>query len=245
MNYESTNIHERTQLLLGADKLNSLSQRHVLIAGIGGVGSFAAEALARAGILNITLVDHDRVDPTNINRQLLALHSTSGQQKTAVMAARIKDINPNINLTLVEDFITSDNIKTQLQTAPYDFVIDCIDSIACKAAMVVTAQQFKMPVISAMGAGGRLDVTKVLVSSLNETHTCPLAKAMRRSVKILDGNLNYPVVFSTEVPKKGSSHQAVFQDGKAAKSRSVNGTISYLPGLFGLMMAGHVIQEML
>lgn len=238
-------IHERSQLLLGVDTHQQLSNTHILIAGLGGVGSFVAEAIARAGIQTITLIDHDRVDPSNINRQLVALHSTIDEKKVDIMADRIKDINPAISMHTIDGFISVENVNELLSASRFDYVIDCIDSIKCKAALVIAAQQLNIPVISAMGAGGRIDASQCTITTLKKTHTCPLAKNMRRAVKKQRGNLNYPVVFSTEVPVKGSQHIAIYRDGKEAQPRSVNGTISYLPGLIGLMMAGHVIQQLI
>lgn len=236
-------IHERTRLLLGDEKLNTLTTSHVLVAGLGGVGSFAAEAIARAGIGKITLVDHDLIDPSNINRQLLALHSTINQPKSEVMATRIGDINPDITLISRQDFLKPDSIAEILEGQDFSFVIDCIDSIISKAALVVNCQLKSIPIISAMGAGGRTDVSKVQISKLGKTHTCPLAREMRKQLKKLDGNLDTPVVFSTEIPVKGTEHKPSGKDGKG-RPRSVNGTISYLPGLFGLMMAGYVIENL-
>ena len=236
--------HERTRLLLGDEKLNKLAASHVLVAGLGGVGSFAAEAIARAGVGTITLLDHDQVDPSNINRQLVALHSTIGQTKTDVMAHRIQEINPDAKLILRKAFLKPENMPEILGSQPFDFVLDCIDSITSKAALVVTCQQQSIPIISAMGAGGRTDVRKVQISKLGKTHTCPLAREMRKHVKSLDGNLNTPVVFSTEIPVKGTPHKPVGKNGEG-RPRSVNGTISYLPGLLGLMMAGYVIENLI
>ena len=235
---------QRTRLLIGDDGLQNLSEKHILIAGIGGVGSFAAEAIARSGIGEITLLDHDDVSASNINRQLFALHSTVDQAKVEVAKSRLQDINPAIKLNISKTFISPDNIEERLKQTHYDFIIDCIDSIACKASLVHIAQQFNIPIISAMGAGGRLDPTKVEISSLHKTHRCPLAREMRRQLRKLHGELKYPVVFSTEIPKKGSEHQPVGNPENPGKSRSVNGTISYLPGQYGLMMAGYVIQHL-
>lgn len=237
-------IHERSRLLLGDARLQQLAAGHVLVAGLGGVGSFAAEAIARAGIGTITLLDHDHVDPSNINRQLIALHSTINQTKAEVMAQRVEDINPEARIILHQDFLQPDNISAVLENEPVDYVLDCIDSITSKAALVVNCQALGIPVISAMGAGGRQDVSKVQVSHLHKTHTCPLAREMRRHIKKLQGRMDYPVIFSTEVPVKGTAHQPAGRQ-QQGRPRSVNGTISYLPGLFGLMMAGYVIQDML
>lgn len=240
---DKMDAQQRTHLLIGDEGLQSLSEKHVLIAGIGGVGSFAAEAVARAGIGHITLLDHDDIATSNINRQLYALHSTVDQAKVEVAKPRLLDINPALQLNISKTFISPDNIAQLLALHHYDFIIDCIDSISCKAALVYLSQQQGIPVISAMGAGGRLNPASVEISSLHKTHTCPLAREMRRQLRKLKGNLKYPVVFSTELPKKGSEHQAVSSKTNPGKSRSVNGTISYLPGQFGLMMAGYVIHH--
>lgn len=240
----STDCHERTRLLLGKEKLNKLATSHVLVAGLGGVGSFTAESIARAGVGKMTLLDNDQVDASNINRQLIALNSTVGQPKVEVMAARIKDINPDITLISRQIFLNTENVEEILTSQHYDFVIDCIDSITNKAALVISCQQNDVAIISAMGAGGRTDVRKVQISRLDKTHTCPLARQMRKHIQKLNGNLNTPVVFSTEIPAKGTSHKPTGKDGKG-RPRSVNGTISYLPGLLGLMMAGYVIENLI
>ncbi len=238
-------IHERTRLLIGQSGLNTLAKSRVLIAGLGGVGSFAAEAIARAGVGQITLLDNDNISGSNLNRQLLALHSTIGRPKTDVMAERIHDINPDITLNLVAEFINPDNAARHIMAKGYDFVIDCIDSIACKAALVYACQQQATPVISALGAGGRLNPSLIKITTLNSTFTCPLARELRRRLRALRGTLNYPVVFSKEEPVKATTHQVTENTDKPIIPRAINGTISYLPGIFGLMMAGYVIESLL
>jgi tRNA threonylcarbamoyladenosine dehydratase len=234
---------ERTALLLGEPALTSLRARHVFIAGLGGVGSFAAEAVARAGIGRISLLDHDVVAPSNLNRQLVALRSTVGQPKAEIMRARIADIDPEIEVRVCTDFLNPDNALERVP-ADADWVIDCIDSIACKAAMVAGSLARGQRVISALGAGGRTDPTRVRVGLLSETRICPLAREMRKRMRRLDASLDYPVVYSLEEPRKGTEHRPL--DGPVAgRARSVNGTISYLPALFGLTAAGWVIRELL
>lgn len=238
-------IHDRTRLLIGQPGLDRLVKSNVLIAGLGGVGSFAAEAIARAGVGQITLLDNDEVADSNLNRQQLALRSTVGHPKTEVMAERIQDINPDIELNIVKEFLNPDNVADIITAERDDFVVDCIDTLACKAALVYACQQLNTPVISALGAGGRLDANQIEITTLNKTHTCPLAREMRRRIRALHGELRYPVVFSKEIPKKGTAHQAVGDSSNPGRPRAVNGTISYLPGLFGLMMAGYVIENLL
>ncbi|MCG5500704.1 tRNA threonylcarbamoyladenosine dehydratase [Ectothiorhodospira lacustris] len=236
-------LHERTELLIGPEGLEQFARRHVFIAGLGGVGGSAAEAIARAGIGRITLLDHDRVGPSNMNRQLVALHSTLGQSKAEVMAARIRDINPALTVTVLGDFLTPDNVHALLPV-DVDYVLDCIDSIACKAALVHVCQQRGVPIISSMGAGGRLDPTAVRIGPLGGTDKCPLAREMRKRLRRLGAHLDYPVVHSTETAIKGTEHRPI-EGPVSGRARAVNGTISYMPGLFGLMLAGHVIQNLI
>ena len=231
---------ERTDLLLGQDVTAQLRRRHVFIAGLGGVGSYAAEAIARAGIGRITLVDHDLVAASNLNRQLVALRSTVDRPKTEVMAARIHDIDPDIELDLRHEFLHPDRIA-ELLSPDVDFIIDAIDSIACKAALVAVARHRGQAIISSVGAGGRIDPTAVRIGPLDSTRVCPLARQLRKRLRRLGAGLDYPVVFSIEQPRKGTEHQPV--DG--GRPRSVNGTISYLPAIFGLTAAGHVIRTLI
>ncbi|AHK80466.1 thiamine biosynthesis protein ThiF [Ectothiorhodospira haloalkaliphila] len=240
---DTPDIHERTRMLLGDAGLEQLRRCHVFIAGLGGVGASAAEAIARAGVGRITLLDHDVVGPSNLNRQLVALHSTLGRPKAHVMAERIADIHPAARVIVRQDFLSPDNVA-DLLPADCDFVLDGIDSIACKAALVHTCQQRGLSVISSMGAGGRLDPTAVRVGPLATTEKCPLARELRKRLRRLGGHLDYPVVYSTETPIKGSEHRPI--DGQVSgRPRAVNGTISYLPALFGLTLAGEVVRGLL
>lgn len=234
---------ERTAILVGASGLERLRAARVLVAGLGGVGGAAVEALARGGVGHMTLLDHDIVAPSNINRQVVALHSTLGHGKTQVMAERVRDINPAVELDLRSRFLRPEDAPELMAEQPYDYVLDCIDSIACKAALVLAAQQAARPVISSMGAGGRIDPTRIHVARLNQTSGCGLAREMRKTLKRLGGRLNYPVVYSSEPQVKGLPHQPV--DDPAGRPRAVNGTISYLPALFGFTLAGHVIKSLL
>ena len=250
--------HARTEILIGAEGLARLRAAHVLVAGLGGVGGYAAEALGRAGIGRLTLLDHDVVSPSNLNRQLLALHSTLGRPKIEVMAERLRDIDPAIELTLIGEFLQADTAEAlvaPLSPSPsptrgegsqptYDFVADCIDSIACKAALVAACHRHGVPVISALGAGNCLDVSRVRVAQLNQTQVCPLARELRRKLRELNAPLNYPVIYSDEPRRPPLPHQPVGGD-TPGRPRAVNGTISYLPALFGVMLAGVVIRRLL
>lgn len=237
-------IHERTQLLVGEDSLYFLEHKHVLIAGIGGVGSFVAEAIVRAGVGKVTLIDHDVVSESNINRQLIALHSTIGKAKVEVMKQRALDINPEVQITTLNTFINPENIDEILTNTSFNYVLDCIDSISSKVALVKACQQHHVPVVSSMGAGGRIDPSKISMTTLDKTIICPLARMMRQRMRKAGGSLKYPVVFSDEIPRKGTAHRPI-EDDPNAHPRSVNGTISYLPSLFGLSMAGYVIKHFL
>ncbi|MCC8986732.1 MAG: tRNA threonylcarbamoyladenosine dehydratase [Candidatus Contendobacter sp.] len=249
--------HARTEILIGAAGLARLQAARVLVAGLGGVGGHAAEALGRAGIGRLTLLDHDVVSLSNLNRQLLALHSTLGRSKVEVMAARLRDINPAIELTLIDEFLQPDRAEALIAAFPnsspvlneetppvYDYVADCIDSIACKAALVAACHRQSVPVISALGAGNCLDVSRVRVAQLNQTQGCPLARELRRQLRALNAPLNYPVIYSDEPRRSPLPHQPVSGD-QPGRPRAVNGTISYLPALVGIVLAGVVIRRLL
>lgn len=238
--------HARTDILISEPVRRLLASRTILIAGLGGVGGAAVEAIVRAGIGTVILLDHDVVSPSNINRQLLAVHSVIGQKKTAAAAARFKDINPDVNLIILDEFLHADGAENLLSPYRPDYLLDCIDSIGCKAALVKAAQNRGIRVISAMGAGNCLDVSKVKIARLDRTEVCPLAREMRKHMKRLRAKQNYPVVFSAEERRQPLPHAPV--GGKsgepAGRPRAVNGTSSYLPGLFGMMMAGYVLREL-
>jgi len=234
----------RTEILIGPAGIARLRSRHVLVVGLGGVGGYAAEALARAGIGRLTLLDHDVVAPSNINRQLLALHSTIGKPKTAVMAARLLDIDPALELRLRTEFLQPGEAEALVRESAYDYVADCIDSIACKAALVAACTRWGIPVISALGAGNCLDVTRVRLARLNKTHGCPLARELRARLRASGASLNYPVIYSDEPRRQPLPHQPV-GGTTPGRPRAVNGTISYMPPLFAMMLAGVIIRQLL
>lgn len=231
-------IYERSTLVFGVDGIESLNNAHVLIAGIGGVGGFVAEALARAGVGHLTLVDHDRVSESNLNRQIIALHSTQDALKVDVMKSRIKDINPQCCVKTLPEFIQPDDMEDLLSHG-YDFVVDAIDSLNCKVALVKTACDLQIPVVSSMGAGRRVDPSKIVVGQLDKTHTCGLARNMRSRLKKYDYGKQVDVVFSTELPLPPGPMEEIV----GARGRVINGTASYMPGIFGLMLSGLVINR--
>lgn len=234
----------RTQILIGDAGLQTLADKHVLIAGLGGVGGFAAEAIARAGVGKLTIIDNAVVSPSNLNRQLLALRSTLGQSKTEVMKARLLDINPDIDLVVVETFLSAENAETLLLADRPDYVADCIDSIACKAELVAACLRNEIAVMSSMGAGNRIDPLRIKVTRLNQTHTDGLARGLRRRLKSMGVPPRLKVVFSDELPSDPLPHQPLHGNA-AAGHRAVNGTISYMPALFGLILAGSLIKDLL
>lgn len=225
----------RTAMLLGEDAITQLSQCHVAVFGVGGVGGFCAEALARAGIGAITLVDDDTVSISNLNRQIVALHSTIGLPKTEVMARRIEEINPHCRITVLTKRYTEET-KDDFFFFDYAYIADCIDSVACKTSLIETALSRKIPILSAMGTGNKLDPTQFIITDLAKTSGCPLARVMRRELK-QRGIIHHTVLYSTEQARKPLFQP---QEGKA-----VPGSVSWVPSCAGLMMAGYIIQRLI
>lgn len=232
---------ERTRILLDAHEQSRLARAHVLVAGLGGVGSYCAEALARAGVGRLTLIDHDVVAASNINRQLPAFLSTVGQSKAELMAARIRDINPACELTVIREFLVPETV-VDIVPADVDFVIDCIDSLNCKVALVASSFERGLRVASSMGAGNKLDPGRIRLADISKTSMCPLAAVMRKRLRKRGIPKGVLTVFSDEPGRAPLPPQPVEGRGRA---RAVNGTISYMPPLFGLMLAGAVVQRLI
>ncbi|MGL3000333.1 Thiamine biosynthesis protein ThiF [Flavobacterium sp. 9R] len=230
---------ERAELLFKAEGLQKLQNANVLVVGLGGVGSFAAEFLARAGVGNMTIVDGDVVDITNINRQLPALHSTVGQPKVTVVGDRLMDINPALNLTRVQEFLSPER-ALEIVSTDYDYVLDCIDSVTPKLNLILSAKRNRVKIISSMGAGGKMLASKVKVTDISKTMNCYFSKTIRRRLKELKIN-KLKVVFSSEIQDPNSLRMT---DGSNFK-KSFYGTNSYMPGLFGLHAAETVIRHLL
>lgn len=226
-------LFERSHILIGDEGIARLQSSHVLVAGIGGVGSFAAEALARLGVGQLTLIDHDVVSPSNINRQLIALNSTVARLKTSVMAERIGDINPNCHVTVLNEFLSPNSIPTLLEQ-PFDVVVDAIDSMSSKAALIETAWRQDIALFSSMGAGGKLDPTRIRTGDLMDTTICKLAKQLRGHLRKRGVGHGIQAVYSTEPSIAPLPPEAV----ERGRPRAVNGTVSYMPSLFGLTLAG-------
>lgn len=230
----------RTELLVGSEGLDRLQQAHVLIIGLGGVGSYAAEFIARAGIGKMTIVDGDDVEASNRNRQLPALATTEGQSKALLMEDRIKSINPEIEVHVIPHFLMPDEVE-EVFSRPFDYVIEAIDSITPKATVISTAVMKGLPIVSSMGAGGKLDPTKLEVADISKTHTCPFAQYVRKRLGVLGIRNGVKAVFSTEHVIKES---LMLTDGSRFK-KSAYGTISYLPATFGAVCASVAIREII
>ena len=231
---------QRTRLLLGEEKSERLRQAHVLVVGVGGVGAYAAGMLCRAGVGRLTLVDADTVQPTNINRQLPALHSTLGQPKVEVLAARFRDINPEVELTVLPVFLKDENIPQLLDAARYDFVVDAIDTLAPKCHLIAEALRRRIKIVSSMGAGAKSDITQIRFADIWDTYHCGLSKAVRKRLQKMDIRHKLPVVFSTEQ----ADPKAVLLTDDEQNKKSTCGTVSYMPAVFGCYLAEYVIRRL-
>lgn len=231
---------QRTRLLLGEEKMERLQQAHVLVVGLGGVGAYAAEMICRAGVGRMTIVDADTVQPTNINRQLPALHSTMGREKAEVLAARFKDINPDIQLTVLPVFLKDDNIPELLDAARYDFIVDAIDTLAPKCYLIAEALKRHIKIVSSMGAGAKSDITQIRFADIWDTYHCGLSKAVRKRLQKLGIKRKLPVVFSTEQ----AAPKAVLLTEDEQNKKSTCGTVSYMPAVFGCYLAEYVIKRL-
>ena len=219
----SNNWLERTTLLLGEDKLQLLQQANVLVVGLGGVGAYAAEMIARAGVGRMTIADADTVSESNINRQLRALHSTVGKQKAELMAERLRDINPDIELTVVNRFIKDDETDALLDSNKFDYVVDAIDTLSPKLALIKGALDRQIPLVSSMGAGAKTDPTKMDICDISKTHHCPLAHMLRKRLHKIGIRKGFKAIFSAEPPVEGAMVLCEEQNHK-----SQVGTVSYL-----------------
>ena len=230
---------ERTRLFLGDEKLERLRQAHVLVVGLGGVGAYAAEMIVRGGVGRLTIADADRVAESNINRQLIALHSTVRRPKAEVMAERLRDIDPRIRLTVVEKYIKDDETYALLDAARYDYVVDAIDTLSPKLALIKGCLDRGYRLVSSMGAGAKSDPTQLEIADIGRTHHCPLAHMLRKRLHKLGIRNGFRAVFSPEPPREGAMIRCEEQNKK-----SNVGTISYLPALFGIGCASVVLRDL-
>ena len=229
--------YQRTAMLLGEKNIEKLGSSSVLLFGVGGVGSFAAEALARAGVGKIGLCDNDTVSVSNLNRQLVALESTVGQKKVEVMARRIKDINKDIEVVAYPCFFSLETAD-KFNFSEYNYIVDAIDTVTSKLLLIKTAKEINVPIISCMGTGNKLDPTALNVTDIKKTSGCPLARVMRRELKVL-GIDSLKVVYSTEQPLK-----PLFQPEGEAR-RATPGSVSFVPSAAGIIAAGEVIKDLI
>ena len=234
------NWQERSGLLFKETGIEKLKKANVLVVGLGGVGSYAAEFLARAGVGNMTIVDGDVVDITNINRQLQALHSTIGLSKVDLIKNRLLDINPNLKLIEIQEFLSPERAY-ELVSNEFDYVLDCIDSVTPKLNLIIAAKRKKVKIISNMGAGGKHNVNQVHIKDISKTEYCPLAKVIRKRLKKEKIHKGIKVVFSSELPDHSSLKMT---DGSNYK-RSFYGTNSWMPCLFGLYAAETVVKYLI
>ncbi|WP_294290791.1 tRNA threonylcarbamoyladenosine dehydratase [uncultured Chryseobacterium sp.] len=232
---------ERTELLIKEEGLEKLNKANVLVVGLGGVGSFAAEFLARAGVGKMTVVDGDTVDITNVNRQLPALHSTIGKHKVDVVAERLLDINPQLHLTKINEFLNPERMEEVLDADTFDFVLDCIDSVTPKLSLIIAAKRRRIKIVSSMGAGGKTDPSKVLVRDISKTEHCHLARQIRKRLRKVKIDKGIRCVFANDIQDEESLKMT---DGTNYK-RSFYGTISYMPAIFGLYAAAEVINHLI
>ena len=234
------NWKQRTALLLGEEKMERLRNAHVLVVGLGGVGAYAAEMICRAGVGRMTIVDADTVQPTNLNRQLPALHSTLGMPKANILEARFKDINPELELKVLPVFLKDENIPELLDAARYDFIVDAIDTLSPKCYLIYHALQRRIKIVSSMGAGAKSDITQVRFADLWDTYHCGLSKAVRKRLQKLGIKRKLPVVFSTEQ----ADPKAVLLTEDEQNKKSTCGTVSYMPAVFGCYLAEYVIKRL-
>ena len=231
---------ERTELLIGKEGVECLSRASVAIVGLGGVGAYAAEMVVRAGVGRVLIIDSDRIATSNINRQLLAMESSVGKFKTEIMAERLRDINPNLQVDIISEYLTEDNLVGLLDGYSVDYIIDAIDTLSPKISLIRYAVEREISIVSSMGAGAKYDVTKVKIADLSKSFNCPLAYVLRKKLRKHGINKGFKVVFSEELPDE----QAIIPVEDRNKKSQV-GTISYLPAMFGITAAQVVITSLL
>lgn len=230
----------RTQLLLGDEPIERLMTKNVLVVGLGGVGGICAEMIARAGVGKMTIVDADTVDLSNCNRQIPALHSKAGKLKAEVMADRLKDINPDLDLTVLTEFIRDERTNEILDQGKFDYAVDCIDTLSPKVYFIKACIDRGIPIITSLGAGGKVDPSQVMVTDISKTHQCNLAKYVRKKLHGFGIYKGLKVVFSPE----RADQSRIIETEKAYPKKSIIGTISYMPAIFGCVAASVVIRDL-
>ncbi|MHC1779015.1 MAG: ThiF family adenylyltransferase [Bacteroidales bacterium] len=229
----------RTELLLGADALKRLNDAKVAVIGLGGVGAYAAEMITRAGVGSLLILDSDVVNPSNKNRQLIAMDSTMGQSKVDILSARLLDINPQLKITGIKEYLIEENVSDLLKDQEIDFLVDAIDTLSPKIALISYAVNNSIPLVSSMGAGAKLDATKIRIKDISKSFNCPLAYILRKKLRKVGISKGFDVVFSEELPDS----EAIIPVEEQNKKSQV-GTISYLPAVFGCVAAQSAILHL-
>jgi tRNA threonylcarbamoyladenosine dehydratase len=230
----------RTQLMLDDEKVGNLMRKNVLVVGLGGVGGICAEMIARAGVGRMTIIDGDVVDLSNCNRQIVALHSTEKQQKATIMAQRIKDINPAIELTVLNEFIKEERTVEIIEQGKFDYAVDCIDTLSPKVWFIKTCVDRGLPIVSSLGAGGKVDPSQIQVTDISKSYKCNLARYVRKYLHKVGVVTGVKVVFSPE----DVDQLKIIETEKAYPKKSIIGTISYMPAIFGCITASVVIRDL-
>ncbi len=235
-------VFQRTEMLLGTDNLKKLYDSKVVIAGLGGVGSYVAEALGRSGVGEMVLIDFDVISESNINRQLIALHSTIGKKKTEVMRDRLLDINPKIKIEIISDFCSPDKVEEYIVNQ--DFIVDAIDSLNPKVTLLEKAVKSDKKIISCLGAGGRTDPSKIALSDISKSWGCPLASRVRKYLRRRGISKGIPAVYSYEKPVKGTEENCDWDESKGRKRVTVSSSV-FIPGIMGLWAASYVVRQLI
>ena len=231
----------RTQLMLGDNLVEKLMSKNLLVVGLGGVGGICAEMIVRAGVGKMTIVDNDTIDASNINRQIPALHSTVSQSKAQVLAARLLDINPLLDLTILEVFVENTSMQALIEKEPWAYVVDCIDTLSAKVDLIKGCMDRKLAIVSSMGAGGKVDPSQIRVTDLSKSYECNLARYVRKRLQALGIKKGLKVVFSPEKPDQSK----IIESDKVYPKKSIIGTLSYMPAVFGCTVASVVIRDLM
>ena len=231
----------RTQLMLGDNLVEKLMSKNILVVGLGGVGGICAEMIVRAGIGKMTIVDNDTIDASNINRQIPALHSTVSQSKAQVLAARLLDINPLLDLTILEVFVEKTSMQALIEKEPWEYVVDCIDTLSAKVDLIKGCMDRNLAIVSSMGAGGKVDPSQIRVTDLSKSYECNLARYVRKRLQALGIKKGLKVVFSPEKPDQSK----IIESDKVYPKKSIIGTLSYMPAIFGCTVASVVIRDLM
>ncbi len=240
MNNKTENWQERTILQIGEENIKKLNTSHVLVAGLGGVGSYTVEMLCRTGVGELTIIDFDTIHPSNKNRQLHALNSTIGRKKTEVVSERLMDINPDLKLHVIDEYLKDDKIP-EILNKQYDYIVDAIDTLSPKIYLIYNALKKNLPIVSSMGAGGKYDPSLIRISDISDSYNCPLARILRKRLHKLGIRSGFKVVFS---PEEISEKSTILIKDEPNK-RSIVGSISYMTAIFGCFCAYEAVSYLL